>query len=140
MKAFCSSIVLHRLGALIAFVSYLLAGASLALPSEMRCARCFKMGQTGTIKPGMSCPLSYNGQHCHHGHEKNSSKITLCPDGCLRHDGTGGEIPSLAKFLSPSAFPLPAWLLMGMTPGEKLNTVPDPFLSPLDHPPPTSRS
>ena len=140
MRARCSSIILARFCALIVFASYLMTGASLALPSEMRCARCFKIGQVGAVKPGMSCPLSYNGQHCHHGHSKTSGKITLCPDGCLRHDGEGGEIPSLAKFLSPPASLIPARLLTGATLAEQLHVIEDPFLSPLDHPPPSLRS
>ena len=122
------------------FVLYLLTGASLALPSEMRCARCFKTGQTGAMKPGMSCPLSYNGQHCHHGSGKTAGKITLCPDGCLHHDETGGEIPSPAKFLSPLPLPYLAWLPIGVAPAEQPNVIEDPFLPSLYHPPPVSRS
>jgi hypothetical protein len=140
MKAFRFSAVLLRFCALIAFVSYLLTGASLALPTETRCARCDKIGQPGAMKPGASCPLSYNGQHCHHDKEKTASKITLCPDGCLHHDGTGGEIPSLVKFLSPPTFPFPTQLPVGTAPPERRHVMKDPFLSPLDHPPSSLRS
>lgn len=140
MSAFRSSAVSLRLCALIAFVAYLLTGASLALPTEMRCLRCDGIGQPGALKTGASCPLSYNGQHCHHGQEKTASKITLCPDGCLHHEGTGGTIPSLVKFLSPLTFPFPTQLPVGTAPPEQRHVAKTPFLSPLDHPPPSLRA
>lgn len=105
--------VVFRLCTLLAFVSYLFAGVSFALPSEMRCGRCFKQGGAHTIKPGASCPLSHhNKQHCHDSTKKQASQLKLCPDGCLRHDGQGGEVPPLAKFLSSCASPLP-WFFAG---------------------------
>lgn len=127
--------VSFRLCAAIAFLGYLLAGASLALPAELRCARCARFGTTTAVKPGMSCPLSYRGHDCHSRVGKTAGHITLCPDGCLRHDGQGSEIPSPAKFLSPPPVTLPVWILLGPTP----QAVP-PFLSappffPPDHPP-----
>jgi len=140
MKTFRSSSIALRFCALMVFVSYLLTGASLALPAEMRCARCAKTGQAGAMEPGMSCPLSSNGQHCHHGHDQTAGKITLCPDGCLHHDGAGGEIPSLAKFLSPLALPFLTWIPNRVTLAERQNVIEDPFRSPLDHPPPSLRS
>lgn len=125
-----------RLCALLMFFAYLIAGASLALPSETRCFRCARLSSTGTITPGASCPLSYNGQHCHHGHEKTSGKITLCSDGCLRYDGQGGEIPSLAKFLSVLSGPSLTWIPTGATIEVTPLTVEDLFFPPLQHPPP----
>lgn len=109
----CRSEISLRLGAMVAFLAYLLAGASLALPSEMRCSRCPKLIRAATIKPGMSCSLSSNAQHCHHSHGKAKGKITLCPDGCVRHDGQSGEIPSLAKFLSTPAGDFMVWVVVG---------------------------
>ncbi|NOT53896.1 MAG: hypothetical protein HOP18_04755 [Deltaproteobacteria bacterium] len=103
--------VVFRLCTLLAFVSYLLAGVSFALPSEMRCGRCFKQGGAHTMKPGTSCPLSHhthhNKQNCHDSTKKQGSQLQLCPDGCLRYDGQGGEVPSVAKFLSTFSPHLP---------------------------------
>src|SRR5262245_56732548 len=93
------STVFLRFCIIVALLGYLFAGASLALPAGPHCARCDKLDTTGTVKAGASCPLSYHGHHCHKGMKKTPDHITLCPDGCLRHDGQGGEIPSLAKFL-----------------------------------------
>src|SRR5262249_38719512 len=100
MSALGRSIILLRCCAMVAFLSYLFAGASLALPTQPRCARCNQLGTIDTIKAGASCPLSYHGHHCHNNVKKSSDSITLCPDGCLHHDEQGGEIPSLAKFLA----------------------------------------
>jgi hypothetical protein len=83
----------------------------------------------------MSCPLSYNGQHCHPGHNKTSGKITLCPDGCLRHDGQGGEIPSLAKFLPVPANLLPAWIPVGAATELTPLALTALFFPPPQHPP-----
>lgn len=127
---------MSRLCALLMFFAYLIAGASLALPSETRCTRCARLSSTGTITPGMSCPLSSNGQHCHHGHGKTSGKITLCSDGCLRQDGQGGEIPSLAKFLSALPGLSLTWLPIGFAIELIPLTVADLFFPPLQHPPP----
>ncbi|HXG20910.1 MAG TPA: hypothetical protein VNN62_17765 [Methylomirabilota bacterium] len=126
-----------RLGAAVAFLAYLLAGVSFALPAEMRCLRCARGAANHvTMKPGVACPLNYHQQHCHHGHSKTSTKITLCPDGCLRHDGQeGGEIPALAKFLAspPSLFMVefPLGFVRDKAPRPPL----DPLLPPLTHPP-----
>jgi len=102
-----------RLCTLLAFVSYLLAGVSFALPSELRCGRCFKQGGAHTMKAGASCPLSHHKQTCHDSTKKQASQLKLCPDGCLRYDGQGGEVPSVAKFLSSFSPPLP-WLFIGV--------------------------
>ena len=129
----CST--LTRLSATLAFIAYILAGASFALPSEMRCARCAWTTAKQGIKPGMACPLMHNGQHCHHGPNPSAGKILLCPDGCLRHDGQGGEIPTPAKFLSAPLFPSPLWMFVGFV----LEAQPLIFLAPFialpDHPP-----
>src|SRR5262245_58519427 len=111
MIALGRSTVPLRFCALVAFLGYLCVGASLALPAEPRCARCAKIGGVDAVKPGASCPLLSHGHHCHHGVKKTPNYITLCPDGCLRHDEQGGEIPSLAKLLSTYPFYLPGWLL-----------------------------
>ncbi len=124
-----------RLCALLAFLCYLFAGASLVLPSELRCARCAKFGAGGAVQSGVSCPLSYHGHDCHNSRRKTAGHIILCPDGCLRHNGQGGEIPSLAKFLSAISVDLPAWIPTGPVPQEATFFLLAPPLSPLDHPP-----
>jgi len=139
------SVLLHRsavsirLCAMIAFLAYLLAGASLALPSELRCARCSHLGASQTIKPGTSCPLSYNGQHCHHQHDRGSNqtsgKITLCSDGCLRYNDQGGEIPSLAKFVAVPEAALVEKFLVALTPASYTIFPEDPFKTPPHRPP-----
>jgi hypothetical protein len=123
------------LSAIVIFIIYTLVGVSLALPSEIRCARCAHLGASQAMKSGASCPLMYNGQHCHHGHGHSSGKITLCPDGCLRHDGQGGEIPSLAKFLSAPIHPSPLARLLGFASYEQPISFLAPFLAPPTHPP-----
>ncbi len=137
MKGLCRSNIAIRLGAIVAFLAYLFAGASLALPPEPRCARCFRSGATAAMQPmqpmqpGASCPWSPNGQHCDHGQPQSSGKISLCPDGCLHHDGLGGEIPSLAKFLG-----LPPALPFVRVPGESIFPAPLGFTPEADILPP----
>jgi hypothetical protein len=131
--------VVFRLCTLLAFVSYLLAGVSFALPSEMRCGRCFKQGGAHTMKPGASCPLSHhNQQSCHDSSKKQGSQLKLCPDGCLRYDGQGGEVPSIAKFLSAFASPVPG-LLIGVT-HLSVQRVPHHAAFPPPDPPPSLRA
>ncbi len=126
-----------RLCAMLAFLGYLFAGASLILPSEQRCARCAKFSANGTIKSGTACPLSYHGHDCHNSRGKTAGHITVCPDGCLRHNGQGGEIPSLAKFLSASTATLPVWIPTGPVPQEAPFSLLDPFI-PQSHRPPSA--
>src|SRR5262245_48513699 len=119
MHALGKSVILRRLSMLSVFLSYLLAGASLVLPAESRCARFAKFSATSAVRSGASCPLSYHGHHCHHGVKKTPGHITLCPDGCLHHNEQGGEIPSLAKFLSAPISGIPAWVTIGFAPEER---------------------
>lgn len=102
-----------RLCTLVAFLTYLLAGVSFALPSELRCGRCFKQSGSHTMKPGTSCPLSHHKKACHDATKKQAAQLQLCPDGCLRYDGQGGEVPSVAKFLSPFS-PASPWLFVSV--------------------------
>ena len=127
---------LSRLCTIVALVGYLLAGASLVLPAESRCTRCDKPGMTATMKPGTSCPLSYNGHDCHGAQGKTAGHITLCPDGCLHHDGQTGVIPSLAKFLSTLDARLSGLFPVGFLARETPSPILDLPLSPPDHPPP----
>ena len=126
-----------RFCALIALLCYQFAGASLVLPAEARCARCAKFGAAGAVKPGASCPLSYHGHDCHNSRGKTAGHITVCPDGCLRHNGQGGEIPSPAKFLSAASAALPVWIPLGSGPREARFSLPDPFLPQPPRPPST---
>ncbi len=130
--------ILLRLGAILAFLAYLLAGASLALPGEFRCARCAKHWRTGAVTPGASCPLLHHGHHCHDNQQNTPGHITLCPDGCLRHDGQGGEIPALSKFLSAPGVSKPQWIVLGSLLDADARFALPPFLAPPD--PPPSRS
>jgi len=131
------STILLRLCALLAFLGYLFAGASLALPTEPRCARCAKTRTVGAIKPGASCPLSHHGHDCHDSQKKTAGQLVLCPDGCLRHDGLGGEVPSLAKFTPVLCFSLGGWEPAGSVLAETLLAELNPFMPPLSHPPST---
>jgi hypothetical protein len=124
-----------RFCAMIALLCYQFAGASLVLPAEARCARCAKFGATGAIKSGASCPLSYHGHDCHTARGKTIGHITVCPDGCLRHDGQGGEIPSLAKFVSAASTTLPVWIPTSPVLEEAPFSLLTPVLSPPDRPP-----
>jgi hypothetical protein len=139
MSVLHRSAVSIRLCAMITFLAYLLAGASLTLPSELRCARCSHLGANPTIKPGTSCPLSYNGRHCHHeqgkGSNQTAKKITLCSDGCLRYNDQGGEIPSLAKFVAAPETGLAEKFLVTLTPASQQIFPEDPFNTPLYRPP-----
>jgi hypothetical protein len=139
MSVLRRSAVSIRLCAMITFLTYLLAGASLALPSELRCTRCSHLGASQTMKPGASCPLSYNGQHCHHDQSKASGKtlgkIALCPDGCLRYDDQGGEIPSLAKFVAVPEIGLAEKLLVTLASASRQIFPEDPFKPPPHRPP-----
>ena len=126
-----------RFGAMIALLCYQFAGASLALPAEARCARCAKLGAAGAVKPGASCPLSYHGHDCHNSRGKTAGHITVCPDGCLRHNGQGGEIPSLTKFLPVISAALPVWVPLGSTPQQARFSLLDPFLPQPYRPPST---
>jgi hypothetical protein len=140
MRSHSRSKVTFRLCTLLAFVSYLLAGVSFALPSEFRCGRCFKQGGAHTMKPGASCPLSHhnNKQTCHDTTKKQTAQLQLCPDGCLRYDGQGGEVPSVPKFLSSSSSPLP-WFFIGVA---QLTTerLPHQTAFPPPDPPPSIRA
>ncbi len=136
MGALGKSRALLRLGTVAVLLGYLFAGASLALPPEFRCTRCAKLSTPAAMKPGTSCPLSHHGHDCHTTQGKSAGQITLCPDGCLRHDGQNGEIPSLAKFLSAPAsyvFSLPP---VGPPPEEASLSVLDLSFPPPDRPPP----
>jgi hypothetical protein len=137
MPSLAKSTALLRLGAMLAFLCYLFAGASLALPTEPRCARCAKTGTAGALKPGASCPLSHHGHDCHDAQKKTVGQIVLCPDGCLHHDGLGGEVPSVAKFTSALCFSLGGWEPAGVVLADTLLAALDPFLPPLAHPPST---
>ena len=103
--------IIFRLCTILAFLSYLLAGVSFALPSELRCGRCFKQGRAQTIKSGASCPLTHHKKACHDTTKKQAGQLQLCPDGCLRYDGQGGEVPSVAKFLSSFSPSLPLFFV-----------------------------
>lgn len=124
-----------RLWALSAFLFYLFAGSSLALPTQDRCGRCAKFATAGTVKPGTSCPLSRHGHDCHDTHKRTGGKITLCPDGCVHHDGQGGEIPPLAKFVSTPASGLPARLFVARAAKERSFAIQDPSFPVPQHPP-----
>jgi len=127
-----------RLFMLSVLLGYQFAGASLVLPAESRCARCAKSGATGAVKSGASCPLSYHGHDCHNSGGKVTGHITVCPDGCLRHHGQDGEVPSPAKFLSaPEAFSL-RLLSVGSAPEAEPFVRLDLPLSPPDRPPSSS--
>ena len=139
MIALSKSVLLPRLCAAIAFLSYLFAGASLALPAELHCARCAKLGTPSTMRAGTSCPLSYHRHDCHNGQKRTAGQIILCPDGCLRHDGQGGEVPSLAKFVSAPLSGLSGWCPTGSATEEISFSLLDSFFSPPYHPP-SSRS
>jgi hypothetical protein len=136
MSSLGKSTVPLRLCTVIALLGYLLGGASLVLPAESLCTRCDKLGAPSTVKPGTSCPLSHKGHDCHNAQGKTVGHITLCPDGCLHHDGQNGEIPSLAKFLSAPDANLSNLLSAGLIPGETMSPIPDLSLSPPEHPPP----
>jgi hypothetical protein len=124
-----------RLCALLAFFSYLFAAASFALPSERHCARCATRTPGGTLAPGTACPLAYHEPHCHTTRGRTAPRIVLCPDGCLRHNGQSGEVPTLAKFLSASIFDYGGWPPTGLATEDKPLTVLEPSLSPPAHPP-----
>jgi hypothetical protein len=124
-----------RFCAMLAFLCYLFAGASLVLPTESRCARCAKFGATGALRSGASCPLSYHGHDCHNSRGKTVGHITVCPDGCLRHNDQGGEIPSPAKFVSATSATLPVWPPTDPVREEAPFSLRSPSLSPPDHPP-----
>src|SRR5713101_4377182 len=126
-----------RLCAMLAFLCYLFAGASLVLPAESRCARCAKFGASGAVRSGASCPLSYHGHDCHNSQGKTAGHITLCPDGCLRHNGQSGEIPSPAKFVSAASTTLPVWIPIGSVTQEVWFSLLDRFLPHPHHPPST---
>lgn len=126
-----------RLCAMVVFSCYLVAGASLVLPAELRCVRCTKFGAIGAAKSGASCPLSYHGNDCHNSRGKTAGRIILCPDGCMRHNGQSSEIPSLAKFLAISSANLPTRILIGSVPQEAPFTLLDPFLPQSYRPPST---
>ena len=138
MRALGKSTVLLRLCMVTVLMSYMFAGSSFALPTESRCARCTKLGNGTTMAPGTSCPLSLHGHDCHGTQGKIAGHIKLCPDGCLHHDGEGGEIPSLAKFLSAPPLSLLDWLSAGPVLTEILLFSPEPSLVPLQHPPSSS--
>ena len=124
-----------RLCAVVALLVYLFAGASFALPSAPACARCAKMSNGSVTQPGASCPLSSRGHHCHNDQGQTVSKIVLCPDGCMHHGSTGGEIPSLVKFLSaPRSNPVPLLQVNPVTLQSQRLPL-EPFCSPPDHPP-----
>src|SRR5215813_1245904 len=135
MRALSKSVILRRLPVLVVFLSYLLAGASLVLPAESRCARCAKLGAAGAVKSGTACPLSHHEHDCHNSRGKTAGHITLCPDGCLRHNDQGGEIPSPAKFVSSASATLPVWIATDPVLEQAPLSLLAPFLSPLDHPP-----
>jgi hypothetical protein len=124
-----------RLWTVFLLLSYLLAGASLALPSEPRCGWCARTGVDYTITPGTSCPLSHHGHDCYNAEKKTAAKIVLCPGGYLRHNGQGGEIPSLAKFLSSPDTSLPGWLPATPMLRKQSLTLLSPYLPQPDHPP-----
>lgn len=105
--------IIFRLCTILAFLTYLLAGVSFALPSELRCGRCFKQGGAQTMKAGASCLLSHHKKACHDHTQKPAGYLQLCPDGCVHHDGQGGEVPSVAKFLSSFSPPVP-WLFVSL--------------------------
>jgi hypothetical protein len=124
-----------RCCAVVSLLCYLLAGASLVLPSESLCARCITLGKAGTMKPGASCPLSSHEVRCHTTRRKAAGTIVLCTDGCLRHHGQGGAIPSLAKFLSAPCPDLPGWCPAGLASEETRLALSEASLSPPHHPP-----
>jgi hypothetical protein len=130
------STVLLRLCVVAMLLFYVLAGASLALPSAPSCARCATMSKTSPVKPGASCPLSSRGHHCHGDQEHTAGKIVVCPDGCMHHESTGGEVPSPAKFLSSPRTNQFAWLPSTPVPHEAAIAPPTFVFPPPHHPPP----
>ena len=132
----CSSRLLH-LVTLGTFLTYLLAGASLALPAAQHCDRCSRGQKVSAIQSGAACPLSARGPHCHTAHRHTAGKISMCPDGCLHHE-QGGEVSSVAKFLFRNAAYIVSGLPIGPPVGERQRLLPDGYLTPPTHPPPTA--
>ena len=98
--------------ALLSFVSYLFAGASLSLVAPTACHHC-RQAQTEhhahgeslhhkPVQAGDSCPLSSSGRQCESCHPQTGPNIRLCPGGKLHHEQ--GEVLTLAKFIVPPAF------------------------------------
>jgi hypothetical protein len=138
-KPFSNFMLLLRFCALFTFLCYLFAGASFVLPATSNCARCSKIGQARTVKPGASCPLSQRGHHCHTSQKHPTGTIVMCPDGCLHHNSQdGAEVTSLAKFLSALWSAHFALLLMSQATAERQFPLQELFLSPPDRPPSVS--
>ncbi len=89
-----------RLGAVLIFLSYVLAGAAFLLPVSAAGARCPHASKSSSVTPGMSCPLSARNHHCPHSEGKpTTSKIVMCPDGCCLLSPGEGAVTSPVKFL-----------------------------------------
>jgi hypothetical protein len=118
---------------------YVFAGASLALPLAPPCARCATMSKTSSVTPGASCPLSSHGHHCHGDQEHTTGKIVVCPDGCMHHQSTGGEIPSPPKFISALDSGLATLLVVSELVPELYGPPRELFVASPYHPPSASR-
>jgi hypothetical protein len=133
------SSILLRLGATLAFLSYLSAGAGFLLPASAAGVRCPHANKSSTIKPDFSRPLSVHKHHCPHseGQQATSkSKIILCPDGCcLLHPGQG-VVTSTAKFVSPHSSALVIRLAASLIAEEVYYPPQQLSFPPPQHPPP----
>ena len=126
-----------RLCAAFTFLSYLLAGASLALPATPARPCCMNASRLSQVKPGSFCSLSPRTHICPHNQKKQAAlRVVLCHQGCcLLHPGQGEVVP-LAKFLSADSSELFILLIANLVDGEQQHSLLEPALPPPYHPPP----
>lgn len=128
---------LLRLGAILAFLSYLLAGAGFLLPASAAGARCPHASKFPTVIPDVSRTFSVHKHHCPHNEAKETtSKIILCPDGCcLLHPGQG-MVTATAKFLASHSSIFILWQALDSL-AEEIDPLPRQLSFPPPHHPPS---
>jgi len=137
------SFSLLRLGAVLAFLSYVLAGAGFLLPASAAGVRCPHANTSSTVKPGVSCPFSAHKHHCPHSEGRQAtskSKIVLCPDGCCLLHPSQGVVTATAKFLSPHSSALMIRLVASLLAEEAYYPPQSLSFPPPHHPPPVTLS
>ena len=87
----------------VEFLSYLFAGAALALPAQPSCKYCQHAMFASDVKAGTFCTLTYNTHHCRFAVSAHSSalvKITMCSQGGCLLPPDQSVVSSVAKFRS----------------------------------------
>jgi len=123
----------------VEFLSYLFAGASLALLAQPSCKHCQHAMFASGVKAGTFCTLTYNTHHCRFAVSAHSSalvKITMCSQGGCLLPPDQSVVSWVAKCMSCRTIALGSPIVVTRATGDTPTAVTEPYLRSPYHPPP----